>query len=276
MQLGIDYNFGKPLLEVKDVHVAYDGVPILRGVDFTIRDIDRRGVVQGQVDALLAPSGTGKTQIFRCVAGLHKPDSGSVLIDRGAGEEEVRSGMVGVVAQDYPLFDHLTVIENLTIRAGLISSKNVVDEAMGRLEHFSLADKVHLYPDQLSGGQRQRVAIIQQMMCGNHLLLMDEPFSGLDIIMKDEVQRLILAAASADSLNSVIVTTHDIQSAISVADTILLLGRDRDAQGKVIPGAYIKHKFDLIERGLAWQPNLQELPACAALEHEIRSLFKEL
>jgi ABC-type nitrate/sulfonate/bicarbonate transport system ATPase subunit len=105
---------------------------------------------------------------------------------------------------------------------------------------------------------------------------MDEPFSGLDILMKDEVQNLIASVAGADDLNSVIVTTHDIQSAIAVADTILLLGRERDAAGAPIPGAAIRYTYNLMDMGLTWRPNITELPQFAELEKEIRARFKEL
>jgi ABC-type nitrate/sulfonate/bicarbonate transport system ATPase subunit len=105
---------------------------------------------------------------------------------------------------------------------------------------------------------------------------MDEPFSGLDILMKDEVQQLIASVVAADSLNSVIITTHDIQSAIAVADTILLLGRERDAAGKIIPGASIRYKYNLMDLGLSWRPNIAELPQFTELEKEIRARFKEL
>lgn len=275
-EAGYEHSFGKTLLEVKDLSVSYDGVHILRGVNFTIEDIIRPGKTQGQVDALLAPSGMGKTQLFRCIAGLKTPDEGAVYVNEQ--HQPVQVGMVGVVAQDYPLFGHLTVLDNLMMPARI--KHHDAEEAkklvMGLLDRFGLTDRRNLYPQQLSGGQRQRIAIIQQMVCSGHLLLMDEPFSGLDILMKDEVQKLIASVASADELNSVIITTHDIQSAIAVADTILLLGRERDAAGKIIPGASIRYKYNLMDLGLSWHPNIAELPQFTELEKEIRARFKEL
>jgi NitT/TauT family transport system ATP-binding protein len=275
-QPGYEHSFGETLLEVKDLSVRYDGVAVLRGVNFAIQDIIRPGKTQGQVDALLAPSGMGKTQLFRCIAGLHAPDEGAVYINQQ--HQPVQVGMVGVVAQDYPLFAHLTVLDNL-LMAAMIKHKDrgeATKLVMGQLDHFGLTDRRMLYPHQLSGGQRQRIAIIQQMVCSGRLLLMDEPFSGLDILMKDEVQQLIASVVASDDLNSVIITTHDIQSAIAVADTILLLGRERDAAGKVIPGASIRYKYNLMDLGLSWRPNIAELPQFTELEKEIRARFKEL
>jgi len=186
--------------------------------------------------------------------------------------------MVGVVAQDYPLFVHLTVLDNLLMPA-LIKHHDRAkarELVMGLLDRFELTDRRNLYPHQLSGGQRQRIAIIQQLVCSGHLLLMDEPFSGLDVLMKDEVQHLVAGVAASDSLNSVIITTHDIQSAIAVADTILLLGRERDSAGNIIPGASIRYTYNLMDMGLTWRPNIAELPQFAELEKEIRGRFREL
>jgi polar amino acid transport system ATP-binding protein/sulfate transport system ATP-binding protein len=283
--VGYEYSFGKTLLEVKDLNVSYPDengnmIPILKNLNFNILNISRPGRAQGQVDALLSPSGMGKTTLFRCISGLNRINSGSILINPNGDDNMIpaRTGLVGVVAQDYPLFNHLTVLDNLMIAAKIKNKDHSAakKDVLEFLDRFLLSDKAHLYPYQLSGGQKQRVAIIQQMVCDNHLLLMDEPFSGLDIIMKTEVQNLISTVASQNDLNSVIVTTHDIQSAIAVADTILLLGRERDALGNMIPGAMIKYTYNLMELGLAWRPNIAEMPEFSELEREIKARFKEL
>ena len=126
------------------------------------------------------------------------------------------------------------------------------DKVMAFLNEFQLADKAQLYPSQLSGGQRQRIAIIQQILCSEHYLLMDEPFSGLDIIVEGKATELILKVANMDGLNTVIVVTHDISAAASIADHIWALGREHDAEGNPLPGASIVKTYDLIERGLCW------------------------
>src|SRR5438105_3827914 len=161
-QTAYEHSFGETLLEVKDLSVRYDGVHVLRGVNFSIQDILRPGKTQGQVDALLAPSGMGKTQLFRCIAGLKTPDEGAVYVNQQ--HQPVQVGMVGVVAQDYPLFAHLSVLDNLIMPA-LIKHHDrtkAKEMVLGLLERFGLSDRKALYPHQLSGGQRQRIAIIQQ------------------------------------------------------------------------------------------------------------------
>ena len=105
---------------------------------------------------------------------------------------------------------------------------------------------------------------------------MDEPFSGLDVNMQDEVCRLIGEVAAMDELTTIIVVTHDVEAAVTISDTIWLLGRDRDEAGAVIPGARVQHEYDLIERGLAWQPDIERRPAFRDLVEEIRVRFRTL
>jgi NitT/TauT family transport system ATP-binding protein len=144
----------------------------------------------------------------------------------------------------------------------------------------SLPIKSKLYPVQLSGGQRQRIAIIQQILCSEHYLLMDEPFSGLDIKVEDKVIQLILKVANMDDLNTVIVVTHDVSAAASVSDHIWALGRDFDDQGNPLPGSHIKFTYDLIERGLCWEQwqgsQTQLRPAMMEFLRELKSDFYKL
>ena len=270
------YTFGETLLQVKGVSLTLGGRQILRDVSAEVKDILRPDVVQGQVIGLLGPSGVGKTQLFRILAGLNEPTSGEVLVTAKA--VPVKIGMVGVVAQSYPLFDHRKVFENLTIagrQAGL-SASAAKEKAEKLLERFALSDRASAWPAELSGGQRQRIAIAQQLMCSEAFLLMDEPFSGLDPLMKDQACKLINDVAAADELVTIIVVTHDIGSAIQVSDTLWLIGRDRDEKGEIIPGAYIKRTYDLNARDLAWRPNVTEMPEFAACVREVRAEFQTL
>lgn len=271
-----DYTHGATLLKAEGINVTLGGCPILRDLNMEIKDIRRPGAVAGQVVGMLGPSGVGKTTLFRVLAGLDKPDTGRVLI----GEQglPVQRGMVGVVAQHYPLFMHRTVMGNLLVagkRAGL-SHDAAVEKARGLLARFGLLDRAGHYPAQLSGGQKQRVAIAQQFMCSEHFLLLDEPFSGLDPMAIDRVAELLNEVACMHELNTIVVVTHDIGAALEVADTIWLMGRDRDAEGNVIPGAKIKESYNLIERGLAWRDGIATEPAFLETLREIRTRFPSL
>ncbi|MEO5682200.1 MAG: ATP-binding cassette domain-containing protein, partial [Chitinophagaceae bacterium] len=121
-------------------------------------------------------------------------------------------------------------------------------------------------PQQLSGGQRQRASIIQQLLKGSDFLLLDEPFSGLDICVLDKVVELLLEVSVSDELKTLIIVSHDIPTTVSVSDTVFILGQEA---GK--PGATIKKEIDLIERDLAWQKNNRQQKAFADTIEEIKA-----
>jgi NitT/TauT family transport system ATP-binding protein len=272
----VTHEFRDNILKATNISLTLGGCVVLRDLNIEIRDIYRPGCVTGQIVGVLGPSGIGKTRLFRILSGMDAPDTGSVLI--GKDLKPVQRGMVGVVAQNYPLFEHRTVMGNLLISAGQAGLKGDAAEqkARGSLKLFDLEDRAEVYPCQLSGGQRQRVAIAQQFLCSEHLLLMDEPFSGLDLIAEDKVCRMIAQVANSDELNTIVVVTHDIVAALEVADTIWLLGRDRDEHGHIIPGAKVKATYDLVERGLAWRDGIAETHEFMDLVREIRAIFPSL
>ena len=113
-------------------------------------------------------------------------------------------------------------------------------------------------------------------MSADHYLLLDEPFSGLDINMIKEVSAVLKEISCMDEENTIIIVSHDIASTAAIADTLWVMGRDRHPDGSVVPGAYIKHTFDLMARGLAWQESSHGNPAFGQLVHEVRSLFPTL
>jgi ABC-type nitrate/sulfonate/bicarbonate transport system ATPase subunit len=271
----IPHSIGQRLLTIDNVCVSYDK-PILKNVSASINNIQRSGMQQGQVVCLLGPSGIGKTQLFRCIAGLQRPNSGSVRLHSKDGD--VKPGEVGVVAQHYPLFNHRTVLGNLMVAASKIakSDKEAREKSLAILEEFHLADKAMAYPLALSGGQRQRIAIAQQLLCSSHFMLMDEPFSGLDPLAKDRVCETITRVATTHELNTLIVVTHDIDSAITIADTLWVMGREMDAHGEPVAGAAIKDVYNLIEMGLAWDPEIQTKPEFFELSTQLKRQFNTL
>lgn len=268
--------FKETLLKVEGVNVTLDDKPILRDLNMEIRDVVVPGRKQGQVVGLLGPSGMGKTTLFRLLAGLDHPDSGDVLVT--ADLKPVQRGMVGVVSQDYLVFAHRTVRGNLMVagKQARLSGRELNEKADELMKRFGLEEHARKYPSQLSGGQRQRVAIAQQFMCSEHFLLMDEPFSGLDVLAAGSVIGFIKEMAQLDEISTFILVTHDIAAATQVCDTILLLGRDRDSSGKVIPGARIQKTYSLIEMGLAWTEDIASNPECVKLIRDIRNDFSEL
>jgi ABC-type proline/glycine betaine transport system ATPase subunit len=183
------------------------------------------------------------------------------------------------VIQEGGLFPHFTIERNVGLVPRLEGwpEERIASRVKEVLESVSLPgdDYPHRFPSELSGGQRQRVAIAQQLLCSEHFLILDEPTTGLDPIMKDKVCDLIKQVASLSEENTIFVVTHDIAAILTIADHLWLLGRVRDGEGRSL-GAKVLHTYDLIERGLAWQERPQELPAFAEMQREVRERFATL
>ena len=265
---------GDVLLDVSGVKLKLGDNQVLNGVTFQIIDRVREGKTTGQVVGMLGPSGVGKTRLLRIIASLDSPDAGKV---RGHKGSILQAGTVGVVFQDYPLLKHHTVQTNLEIAGKIAGMSPTVarKRADELLATFKLSDRGGHYPAQLSGGQRQRVAIAQQIVQPRQLLLMDEPFSGLDPAALEDVTKLVSEVANLHELNTILIVTHDIRAAMIVSDTMHLLGRDKK-DDKVVPGAKIQGTYDLVERGLAWHEDVSELREFAQLEKEIKGRFRNL
>ncbi len=249
-----EHYYGKTLLAVENVSLSFGDSLVLRDVNINVKDVIRPGMEQGQVIAFLGPSGRGKTQLSKILAGLKPATSGRVLVNDPP--TEVKAGMVGYVTQNYFLRPNRTVIGNLVVaatQAGM-TRKVAKEKAEEYLNLFELGKFAKYYPNQLSGGQRQRVAIAQQLLCSDHYLIMDEPFSGLDPIMKEKVCELLVEISRKDSLSTMIIVSQDIRPVLKVADTVWLLGQDKDQNGDLIPGSYIKKTYDLVEEDLCWDP----------------------
>jgi len=185
----------------------------------------------------------------------------------------VKPGAVGFVQQRYPLFNHRTLVDNLLVAAERkYNPAEARQQVEAYLERFCLTPHRKKYPAHLSGGQRQRAAIAQQLLCSDHLILLDEPFSGLDIAMIDEVKKIIVEVTTMDELNTVIIVSHDIVTTTALADRLWLLGYERDAAGNLLPGATINqhHQYNLAEMGLAWHPNVEAEPEFAQFVENIK------
>jgi len=274
------FSYGAPLLQARDINVAFGGRQVLKNLNLEVRDIVREGKITSQCVSLLAPSGVGKTTLFRVLAGLFKPDSGEVLIaDRKSGQPvPVQAGKVGVLAQAYPLFEHRTVQGNIALAGRLagLTSGQANEKTERLLIWFGLFNEQDKYAAQLSGGQRQRVAICQQLIQAPMFLLLDEPFSGLDFLAKRAACELIKEVASLDELMTIVIVSHDIEAACSISDTVWLMGREKNADGTFLPGAFIKDTISLAERGLAWRGDVSETAEFVQLMREIRAKFGEL
>src|ERR1700731_1223441 len=209
----------------------------------------------GALLALLGPSGCGKTTLLRIIAGLETPERGQVLIDgRDATLWPIRDRKVGFVFQNYALFRHMSVFENIAFGLKVKARRERPSGGAIRRKVQSLLDLVQLdwagdrYPAQLSGGQRQRVALARALAVDPEVLLLDEPFGALDAQVRHELRRWLRRLHDELHFTSIFVT-HDQQEAIEVADTIVVLNQGRIEQfgvpGEVydLPTSAFVHRF---------------------------------
>ncbi|MBT0769887.1 amino acid ABC transporter ATP-binding protein [Kineosporia sp. J2-2] len=219
------------MVEAVGVHKRYGSNPVVKGIDLT--------VAQGEVMCLLGPSGSGKSTFLRCINHLEKLDAGTIRVagelvgyrERNGRLHELkdaeiaaRRSDIGMVFQQFNLFPHLTVLENLTeapVRVRREKAAVARERARELLARVGLADKADAYPRSLSGGQQQRVAIARALNMRPQLMLFDEPTSALDPELVGEVLD-VMRALAADGMTMVVVT-HEIAFAREVADTVTFM-----------------------------------------------------
>ena len=204
------------MLELRNISKKFGDKQILK--DFNLI------VPEKQVLAIVGPSGGGKTTLLRMLAGLETIDSGQVIYNGeilDVAELEKRN-LLGFVFQDFQLFPHLSVLENLTlspIHTMNVSREEAEEKAQGLLARLGLSEHAKAYPYSLSGGQKQRVALARAMMINPEIIGYDEPTSALDPALRLEVEKLILQNREMGMTQ--IVVTHDLQFAENIADSIL-------------------------------------------------------
>ena len=188
-------------------------------------------VSAGEVLCLLGPSGCGKTTTLRMVAGVERPDSGRIFIEGTEvdGEDcfvppEERN--IGLMFQDHALFPHMSVMENVAFGLRGMSAAERCEKALRGLERVDMRSAADFYPDRLSGGEQQRVALARALAPGPGVMLMDEPFSGLDKRLRDSIRDDTLTLLKSIGACSLLVT-HDPEEAMRMGDRIALMRQGR-------------------------------------------------
>ena len=200
--------------------------------DFTALDDVSLEIPSGSLTALLGPSGSGKSTLLRVIAGLERPDAGTVEIDgRDATSLPPQRRGVGFVFQHYAAFKHMTVRENVAFglkvaRRPKAEIRARVDELLELVQLPGLADR---YPAQLSGGQRQRMALARSLAVQPSVLLLDEPFGALDARVRKELRAWLRHLHDEVHVTTVFVT-HDQEEAMEVADRIVVMNAGRVEQ----------------------------------------------
>lgn len=208
------------MIKLENVHKSFGKNEVLKGIDLNIE--------KGQVVVIIGPSGSGKSTVLRTMNYLEEPTSGKVIVDGmdlsdKSKLNEVRAE-VGMVFQNFNLFPHMTVMENLTLAQTKVR-KTSSDEAkkigQALLDRVGLGDKANAYPDSLSGGQKQRVAIARALAMKPKVMLFDEPTSALDPEMVREV--LDVMKSLAEEGMTMVIVTHEMGFAKEVADRVLFV-----------------------------------------------------
>ncbi len=208
------------MIEAAGISKSFPGNPVLMDVDLSIAD--------GEFFCLLGPSGCGKTTLLRIIAGLENPDAGKVRVGHDGGKDVTRAQPhkrgVALVFQNYALWPHLTVGENIAY--GLEVQNRPKPEIRGvlaaSLKTYQLEGLEERYPHQLSGGQQQRVALARAMAIGPHAVLMDEPLSNLDAALRKVLRRELLEFHRRAG-STILYVTHDQEEALALSDRIAVM-----------------------------------------------------
>ncbi len=203
------------MLELRNIKKSYDGVTILKDINLKIED--------GEIVSILGPSGCGKTTLLNLILGLTDADQGQIIFDgKDITNVPMEKRGFNIVFQDYALFPNLNVYKNITY--GLknkpdISSREEVEDF---IELLGLKPHLEKKIEQLSGGQKQRVALARTMVMKPKILLLDEPLSALDGVIKESIKQKIKQIARDYHLTTIIVT-HDPEEALTLSDKVMIV-----------------------------------------------------
>ena len=211
----------EPIIQIKNVHKHFGKLHALQGISTSVR--------RGEVLVLIGPSGSGKSTLLRCINGLEHPDSWRVMVDgivvdRSAGNINAVRAEVGMVFQQFNLFPHLTVLENIMLAQRIVRKRSQEESekmARGLLMKVGIPEKASSFPSQLSGGQQQRVAIARSLAMNPKIMLFDEPTSALDPEMIREVLDIMLILAKEGM--TMVVVSHEMGFAKAAANRIIFL-----------------------------------------------------
>jgi len=205
------------VLSVSNLSISFDESQVLEEFNLNVES--------GDIFALLGDSGSGKSSALRFIAGLENAKNGSVVLDganlsvNGAHSVKPELREIGMVFQDYALFPHMTVFQNISFSIDHLSKKSKTEKVTSLLELINLNGIEKKYPHQLSGGEQQRVSLARALANSPKLLLLDEPFSSLDKSHRDELVKDVRSILKNQLVTSILVT-HDEAEAMAFADKI--------------------------------------------------------
>lgn len=219
------------VLEIKNITKSFNNneVEALIDVSFSLES--------GEIVSVVGESGSGKTTLIRLITGLETPDKGKIILNDTLVSSEIvfvppEKRNVGMVFQNYALFPHLTVFENIVY--GISKQKNKKERVLEMLTLVDLQGYEKRYPYELSGGEQQRVALARALAPNPDVLILDEPFSNLDVILRNQLRQEV-ASILQKTKKTAIFITHDIKDAVSISDKMIVLQK-----GKIVQQGTIK------------------------------------
>ncbi|EJC00655.1 ABC transporter family protein [Helicobacter pylori Hp P-3] len=216
------------ILETKGLKKTYQNHLVLDGINFTLN--------KGEVAVILGPSGCGKSTFLKCLNGLEKIDEGEILFENtnlntpATNWNQMRQ-KIGMVFQNYELFPHLNVLDNILLAPLKVQKRSkdeVISQAVELLKRVGLEHKQQAYPKELSGGQKQRVAIVRSLCMQPKIMLFDEVTASLDPEMVKEVLEVILELATTGM--SMVIVTHEMKFAQKIAHKIVFFDSGKIAE----------------------------------------------
>lgn len=225
------------MITVKNLKKKFGNKVVLKGIDLNVE--------KGECVVIIGPSGCGKSTLLRCINGIEKLTSGKVIFEgkdingKNVDINKIREKM-GMVFQQFNLFPHLTVIENIIlapVKLKIMTKEDAIKKAVELLELIDLKDKKDMYPSQLSGGQKQRIAIARALIMNPDVMLFDEPTSALDPEMVDEVSNLMKDLAKKGM--TMIVVTHEMSFVKECASRVIFM-----EDGNIVEEGTVKDIFE--------------------------------
>ena len=210
------------MLELQNLKKSFDGVTILKDISVAIEN--------SEIVSILGSSGSGKTTLLNLILGIIKPDSGKIIFD---GKEITAVPMerrgFNIVFQDYALFPNLNAYKNITYGLRNFPGRSTPEEVDSLIDLLDLREQLNKKIDKLSGGQKQRVALARTMVMKPKILLLDEPLSALDGVIKESIKEKNVRIAKDFNLTTIIVT-HDPEEALTISDKVLIINKGKIEQ----------------------------------------------
>lgn len=210
------------MLSLKNISKSFDGVNILNNISLSIED--------SKIVSILGPSGSGKTTLLNLILGIIQPDSGIIEYNSlDITNVSMQKRGFNIVFQDYALFPNLNTYKNITYGLRNYPECSTKEEVDSLIDLLDLKEHLNKKIDMLSGGQKQRVALARTMVMKPKILLLDEPLSALDGVIKESIKQKIVTIAKDFNLTTIIVT-HDPEEALTISDKVLIINKGKIEQ----------------------------------------------